>query len=141
MAAQRTTPERLAAFWDAIFAVIITIMVLDLRPPPQATLAALFPLWPTALSYAVSYLFIAIVGTHAAIPHVPGLEAARTLTNIEALDLDYLPPHLIVLGGGYVGLELARLTAVSAAGLRSSSPSHSSWFRRMLTSRLRFSGS
>jgi uncharacterized membrane protein len=41
--------------------VIITIMVLDLRPPPQATLAALIPLWPTALSYAVSYLFIAIV--------------------------------------------------------------------------------
>jgi uncharacterized membrane protein len=44
-----------------VFAVIITIMVLDLRPPPQATLAALLPLWPTALSYAVSYLFIAIV--------------------------------------------------------------------------------
>jgi uncharacterized membrane protein len=41
--------------------VIITIMVLDLRPPPQATLAALLTLWPTALSYAVSYLFIAIV--------------------------------------------------------------------------------
>jgi pyruvate/2-oxoglutarate dehydrogenase complex dihydrolipoamide dehydrogenase (E3) component len=48
------------------------------------------------------------VGTHAAIPRVPGLEAARPLTNIEALDLDYLPPHLIVLGGGYVGLELAQ---------------------------------
>jgi pyruvate/2-oxoglutarate dehydrogenase complex dihydrolipoamide dehydrogenase (E3) component len=48
------------------------------------------------------------VGTHAAIPEVPGLEAARPLTNIEALDLDYLPPHLIVLGGGYVGLELAQ---------------------------------
>jgi hypothetical protein len=41
--------------------VIITIMVLDLRPPPQPTLAALLPLWPAALSYAVSYLFIAIV--------------------------------------------------------------------------------
>src|SRR5499433_3554845 len=48
------------------------------------------------------------VGTHPAIPSVPGLDAARPLTNIEALDLDYLPPHLIVLGGGYVGLELAR---------------------------------
>ena len=48
------------------------------------------------------------VGTHAAIPGVPGLEAARPLTNIEALELDYLPPHLIVLGGGYVGLELAQ---------------------------------
>jgi pyruvate/2-oxoglutarate dehydrogenase complex dihydrolipoamide dehydrogenase (E3) component len=48
------------------------------------------------------------VGTHAAIPDVPGLEAALPLTNIEALELDYLPPHLIVLGGGYVGLELAQ---------------------------------
>src|SRR6267154_3289767 len=48
------------------------------------------------------------VGTHAAIPSVPGLEAAGPLTNIEALDLDYLPPHLIVLGGGFVGLELAQ---------------------------------
>jgi len=48
------------------------------------------------------------VGTHAAIPSTPGLKAAQPLTNIEALDLDYLPPHLIVLGGGYVGLELAQ---------------------------------
>src|SRR5215467_641237 len=48
------------------------------------------------------------VGTHAAIPEVPGLKAAGPLTNIEALELDYLPPHLIVLGGGYVGLELAQ---------------------------------
>jgi len=48
------------------------------------------------------------VGTHAAIPGVPGLEAARPLTHIEALELDYLPSHLVVLGGGYVGLELAQ---------------------------------
>jgi len=48
------------------------------------------------------------VGTHAAIPGIPGLEAARPLTHIEALELDYLPAHLIVLGGGYVGLELAQ---------------------------------
>ena len=48
------------------------------------------------------------VGTHAAIPSIPGLEAARPLTHIEALELDYLPSHLVVLGGGYVGLELAQ---------------------------------
>jgi pyruvate/2-oxoglutarate dehydrogenase complex dihydrolipoamide dehydrogenase (E3) component len=48
------------------------------------------------------------VGTHAAIPRVPGLEAARPLTHIEALELDYLPSHLVVLGGGYVGLEMAQ---------------------------------
>ena len=48
------------------------------------------------------------VGTHAAVPSVPGLQAAGPLTHIEALELDYVPPHLIVLGGGYVGLELAQ---------------------------------
>jgi pyruvate/2-oxoglutarate dehydrogenase complex dihydrolipoamide dehydrogenase (E3) component len=48
------------------------------------------------------------VGTHAAIPNVPGLEAAQPLTNIEALELDYVPSHLIVLGGGLVGLEFAQ---------------------------------
>ncbi|HTV34315.1 MAG TPA: mercuric reductase [Methylocella sp.] len=48
------------------------------------------------------------LGTHAAIPNVPGLAAAEPLTNIEALELDVLPHHLIVLGGGYVGLELAQ---------------------------------
>ena len=48
------------------------------------------------------------VGTHAAIPSIPGLDAAMPLTNIEALELGYVPQHLIVLGGGYVGLELAQ---------------------------------
>src|SRR5262249_40007280 len=48
------------------------------------------------------------LGTHAAIPNIPGLEAARPLPHIEALELDYLPSHLIVLGGGYVGLERAQ---------------------------------
>jgi pyruvate/2-oxoglutarate dehydrogenase complex dihydrolipoamide dehydrogenase (E3) component len=48
------------------------------------------------------------LGSHAAIPGIPGLESVRPLTHIEALELDYLPPHLIVLGGGYVGLEMAQ---------------------------------
>src|SRR5258707_1341660 len=48
------------------------------------------------------------VGTHAAIPNIPGLEAARPLTHIEALELDHLPAHLVVLGGGYSGLEFAQ---------------------------------
>ncbi len=61
MTQKKTTPERLAAFSDGVFSVIITIMVLDLRPPSEPTLKALLPLWPTALSYAVSYLFVAII--------------------------------------------------------------------------------
>jgi uncharacterized membrane protein len=49
------------AFSDAVFAVIITILVLALKPPTAYTFSALLPLWPTGLSYVVSYLFIAIV--------------------------------------------------------------------------------
>src|SRR5436305_8751185 len=58
---RRATPERLSAFSDAVFAVLITVLVLDLRPPELPTFKALLLLWPTWLSYAVSYLFIAIV--------------------------------------------------------------------------------
>jgi pyruvate/2-oxoglutarate dehydrogenase complex dihydrolipoamide dehydrogenase (E3) component len=48
------------------------------------------------------------VGTRAAIPNIPGLEATKPLTHVEALELDILPQHLIVIGGGYSGLELAQ---------------------------------
>ena len=48
------------------------------------------------------------VGSHAAVPEIPGLPEARALTHIEALELDEVPPHLIVLGGGYTGIELAQ---------------------------------
>jgi uncharacterized membrane protein len=61
MAARVARPERLSAFSDAVFAVIITILVLELKPPSSPSFEALVSLWPTAVSYAVSYLFIAIV--------------------------------------------------------------------------------
>lgn len=48
------------------------------------------------------------VGTHAARPDIPGLADARPLTHIEALELDTLPSHLVVLGGGYIGIEMAQ---------------------------------
>jgi uncharacterized membrane protein len=60
----RPTPERLSALSDGVFAVLMTVLVLDLHPPEHATLGALLQLWPTWLSYAVSYLFIAIVWTN-----------------------------------------------------------------------------
>jgi pyruvate/2-oxoglutarate dehydrogenase complex dihydrolipoamide dehydrogenase (E3) component len=48
------------------------------------------------------------LGSHSTMPNVPGLAAAIPMTHIEALDLDRLPHHLIVIGGGYIGLELAQ---------------------------------
>src|SRR5215813_573731 len=47
-------------------------------------------------------------GSRATIQHLPGLSESKPLTHIEALELDHIPEHLLVLGGGYVGLELAQ---------------------------------
>src|SRR5215472_4865262 len=48
------------------------------------------------------------VGTRASVPDVPGLAAAAPMTHVEALNLERLPEHLVILGGGYVGLEFAQ---------------------------------
>jgi pyruvate/2-oxoglutarate dehydrogenase complex dihydrolipoamide dehydrogenase (E3) component len=56
---------------------------------------------------AADRVFLAL-GSRATMPDVPGLAAAQPMTHVEALDLDRLPQHLIVLGGGYVGLELSQ---------------------------------
>jgi uncharacterized membrane protein len=61
MPGEKETAHRLAAYSDAVFAVIVTVMVLELEAPEQPAFSALWPLWPTAISYAVSYLFIAII--------------------------------------------------------------------------------
>jgi pyruvate/2-oxoglutarate dehydrogenase complex dihydrolipoamide dehydrogenase (E3) component len=53
-------------------------------------------------------LIVLNVGSHAAMPDIAGLTDTRPLTHIEALELDYAPAHLVVLGGGYVSLEMAQ---------------------------------
>ena len=50
MREEKTTADRLAGYSDAFFAVIVTIMVLELRAPDQPVFSALRPLWPTAIS-------------------------------------------------------------------------------------------
>lgn len=69
-------PERVSAFSDAFFAVIITIMVLELKAPAEPKFSALLPLWPTATSYTISFWFIAVVW----INHHHLLHYARTAT-------------------------------------------------------------
>src|SRR5262245_18249031 len=48
------------------------------------------------------------VGTRASMPDVPGLAITGPMTHVEALNLERLPEHLVILGGGYVGLEFAQ---------------------------------
>jgi uncharacterized membrane protein len=54
------TSGRLEAFSDAVIAIVMTIMVLELVPPHEATLEALFELWPIILAYVLSFAIIAI---------------------------------------------------------------------------------
>jgi hypothetical protein len=61
MAEQRKVADRLWAYSDAVFAVIVTVMVLQLRTPPSHHFSSLLGLWPTLISYVASYVFIAII--------------------------------------------------------------------------------
>ena len=58
------TPERLRGLSDGVFAVLITVLVLDLRPPADPTYAAMLELWPRWLSYSLSYVFFALIWTN-----------------------------------------------------------------------------
>lgn len=51
---------------------------------------------------------IVSTGTRAALGEIPGLSDAQPLTHIEALELDEIPQHLLVIGGGYVGIEMSQ---------------------------------
>ena len=48
-------------------------------------------------------------GTHVAVPDVPGLQEAGFLSTTQILDIDEIPEHLLILGGGYIGLEFGQL--------------------------------
>jgi uncharacterized membrane protein len=52
--------DRLTAFTDGVLAIIVTIMVLELKPPHGARLADLLPLWPVFLSYVLSFVYVGI---------------------------------------------------------------------------------
>ncbi len=54
------TKERVLAFSDGFFSIIITIMVLELRPPEGNSFGALIPMWPKFLSYVLSFIYLGI---------------------------------------------------------------------------------
>jgi pyruvate/2-oxoglutarate dehydrogenase complex dihydrolipoamide dehydrogenase (E3) component len=58
--------------------------------------------------HAADQIFIN-VGARAAIPLIPGLDQVPYLTNSSMMDIDFLPSHLVILGGSYVGLEFAQV--------------------------------
>jgi uncharacterized membrane protein len=69
--------SRLEAFSDGVIAIIITIMVLELKVPHEATFAALAPLWPVLFSYVLSFMYVGIYWNNhhhmlAAVRHVSG---------------------------------------------------------------------
>src|SRR5574337_775129 len=69
--------DRLEAFSDGVIAIIITVMVLELKAPPQASWSALLPLVPVFLSYILSFVFLGIYWNNhhhllQAIEHVDG---------------------------------------------------------------------
>lgn len=80
-------------FGDGSFVAPLTLHV-TLRDGGERTLAA-------------DRVFVD-VGSHATIPDTPGLREAKPMTHVEALDLQRIPDHLILLGGGYVGLEMGQ---------------------------------
>jgi pyruvate/2-oxoglutarate dehydrogenase complex dihydrolipoamide dehydrogenase (E3) component len=49
------------------------------------------------------------VGARAVIPPIPGLDQVAYLTNSSMMEIDFLPPHLVILGGSYIGLEFAQM--------------------------------
>ena len=70
------TRGRLEAFSDAVIAIVMTIMVLELVPPHEATLEALAELWPVFLAYVLSFAYLAIYWNN----HHHLLQAARTVS-------------------------------------------------------------
>lgn len=78
MTARRGSYDRMVLFSDAFFGVLITVLVHELWPPEDASLRSLVRLWPTGVSYALSYLFVATVWVN----HHNLLRHARTVTRL-----------------------------------------------------------
>jgi uncharacterized membrane protein len=98
--------ERMLAFSDGVIAVIITIMVLELKAPPGDSLDALRPLWPVFLSYILSFIFIGIYwNNHHHLMHVVRqVDGAILWANLHLLFWLSLVPFVTAwMGGNHFG--------------------------------------
>src|SRR5579859_2422820 len=109
------TTSRLEAFSDGVIAIIVTIMVLELRAPSQPTLAALWRVAPVFLSYALSFLVVAImwVNHHHLIHAVHQVTARLLWSNLYLLFWMSLVPFVT----DYLGKNYRQPMAVALYGL------------------------
>ena len=106
---------RLEAFTDAVIAIIMTIMVLDLHPPLRHGFSDLGPLWPTFLVYALSFTFLAIYwNNHHHLMHVVERIDGRVLwANMSLLFFLSLTP----VATGWLGPHTRNVAPVVVYGL------------------------
>jgi uncharacterized membrane protein len=109
------TTNRLEAFSDGVIAIIITIMVLDLRPPAQPTLAAAVKVAPVFISYALSFLVAAImwVNHHHLIHAVHSVTARLLWSNLYLLFWMSLVPFVT----DFIGKNYREPMAVALYGI------------------------
>jgi uncharacterized membrane protein len=107
--------NRLEAFSDGVIAIIVTIMVLELRAPSQPTLAALWKVAPVFISYGLSFLVVAImwVNHHHLIHAVRGVSARLLWSNLYLLFWMSLVPFVT----DYLGKNYHEPLAVALYGL------------------------
>ena len=94
--------DRLEAFSDGVIAVIITIMVLELRPPHATDLKALLSVWPAFVIYGLSFIFVGIYWNnhHHMLRATRGIDGSSMWANLHLLFwLSLVPFSTAWLGG------------------------------------------
>ena len=114
------TTNRIEAFSDGVMAILITIMVLELKAPHDPTPASLVGMWPTFFAYLLSFIIIAIywVNHHYLIHLVSRVDATILWTNMNLLFwISLIPWVTVYLGDNHaLPFPVALYAAVSAAG-------------------------
>ena len=107
---------RVEAFSDGVIAIIITIMVLELRPPEEAGLAHLRRLWPTFLAYVLSFAYVGIywVNHHRLLSHARRVTNGLVWFNLLLLfALSLVPFSTAYLGGQHFSRDATLVYLVS----------------------------